>query len=1100
MADWKNYYKKGLIQAEYRQDKVRFRKFKVLESDWKKLFHWVMSIAWKEKFHDPERGTTHTLIDIWHNHVLTVLIEIIQKDMEGYKDTFVRSRGTVDQKLYSKNLKGKIVDWNNRLDNFIRTQWLDNRISSQDSSIQAARSIRRHLSDALQGKVTDKFCPGRSLNPANQPYYQMLQVLRDIKKQSDQYIRMIEQSGTMDASLSLLLVYIRNYCLVSDKFNDSLLALPDYYHNDILRTVERKTVQDQTYLVVNPSKEGFILPAGTRFFAGANDAGQELYYSSEEPKYLTGGKLEKACTVFLQKEEDRPPKMYTQEIDFANVSDNTILFDVAESEDAVCGWMLESHMLVLEEGNRKVSIFFQLTDDSACRLREYGLVYFDLPDAFDLQVSCAEGWMIYSPMVSVGEKNGKQNLIFDFTVTEMEASLYPCQDDIHGFSTHYPCVRIMMKNENCPYDWVKHIAFTQVGIDVGVEGIRHINLYNELGEIDATKPFYPFGTQAERGGWFMFSNDEISRKTVTEVSLRGIWNKLPQVQGGYGAVYKSYTRYSALTNQSFGIKTEYRKNEKWYPCPDNLLPLFGEVDGVLKEEAEIPFRMTDERGKPVAVRLPVADAVYGRETSLLFRVTLNAPSIGFGMEEYRRLFADVMIYNSRHKEKDQKEVPSAPVIPLLSDLELAYKARWQSNDKRAEPARLSRITGFAGEEECSLNTGSVYDFMEDLRNNRNLYIKFADMKSDKKICLYVDLSYIKKDLFFCESNTARVSPYLEIDYRKNGEWTALNPENLLREETYGLTQNGFIEWLLPVELQHKPFFWFRVRLQGGTEQYPAIRAIYLNYVKVVAENGDGLSLPAGTIQKMNPEDKRVESILQPLPGFGGKPKETVSEVSVRQSARISHRNRAVTPDNYEQMVLDQFPEIQKVHCLPRMCTGDQEVCLVVFSYTDGNIYPITPTWKLAEIRNWLSSRISPFISLKVCNPSYRKVEIVCKAVLQEDGEDEGEIRRRMTSQIEDYFALWLKTDDLPELGKKYSYKELHTRLANDPDVQRLVALTIDGVQPDVQATDIDAEDQYIPGGPMPAEVVLIPYHIQIILLPFKEGVGEIEIGSNFKIE
>lgn len=374
------------------------------------------------------------------------------------------------------------------------------------------------------------------------------------------------------------------------------------------------------------------------------------------------------------------------------------------------------------------------------------------------------------------------------------------------------------------------------------------------------------------------------------------------------------------------------------------------------------------------------------------------------------------------------------------------------------------------------------------------------MKSEKKISLYVDLSYIKKDLFFCESNTARVSPYLEIDYRKNGEWTALNPENLLREETYGLTQNGFIEWLLPVELQHKPFFWFRVRLQGGTEQYPAIRAIYLNYLKVVAENGDGLSLPAGTIQKMKPEDKRVGSILQPLPGFGGKPKETVSEVSVRQSARISHRNRAVTPDNYEQMVLDQFPEIQKVHCLPRMCTGNQEVYLVVFSYTDGNIYPIAPTWKLAEIRNWLSSRISPFISLKVCNPSYRKVEIVCKAVLQEDGEDEGEIRRRMTSQIEDYFALWLKTDDLPELGKKYSYKELHTRLANDPDVQRLVALTIDGVQPDVQATDIDAEDQYIPEGPMSAEVVLIPYHIQIILLPFKEGVGEIEIGSNFKIE
>lgn len=1100
MTDWKNYYKKGLIQAEYRQDKARLRRFKVLESDWKKLFHWVMSIAWKQEFHDPARKTTNWLIDIWHNHVLTVLIEIVQKDTEGYKDTFVRSRGTVDQKLYSKNLKDKIEDWNNRLDAFIHTQWLDDRISFHDSSIQAARSIRQHLSDALQGKVVNKFQPGRSLNPANQPYYQMLQVLRDIKKQSDKYIQMIEQSGTMDASLSLLLVYIRNYCFISDKFNNTLLSLPDYYHKNILRTEERKTVQDQTYLVVNPLKEGFVLPAGTRFFAGANDAGEELYYSNEEPRYLTGGKLEKAVTIFLRKEEGRHQKMYTQEIDFAHASDNTILFDGEDTKEVMGGWMLESHMLVLEEGNRKISIFFQLTDDSVYRLEEQGLVYFDLLDAFELQVSCAEGWMTYSPMVTIGEKKGKKNLIFDFTVTEMEASLSPCQDDIHGFSTQYPCVRIETKNENCPYDWAKHIAFGRMGIDVEVEGIRHFNLYSELGEMDAGKPFYPFGTQAEKGGWFMFSNEEISRKTVTEVSFKGVWNKLPQAQGGYGTVYKDYTQHSTLNNQSFRIKTEYRKNEKWHLCPEGLLLLFREEDGVLKEEAEIPFRMTDQNGRPIAARLSVPDAGYGRETNLLFRVTLNAPSIGFGMEEYRRLFAEVMIYNSCHKEKKQKEIPSVPVIPLLSDVELAYKAHWRSNDKGAVPVRLSRITCFSGEEDCPLNTGSVYDFMEDMKNSRNLYVKFAGMGSDKRICLYVDFSYIKKDLFLSESGTAKVSPYLEIDYRRDGKWQPMNPENLLREETCGLTQNGFIECLLPVELQQVPFFWLRIRLQGEIEQYPAIRAMYLNCLKVVAEKGDGLPLPAGTIQKIKPEDKRVGSILQPLPGFGGKAKETVAEVSVRQSARISHRNRAVTPDNYEQMVLDQFPEIQKVHCLPQMCTHNQEVYVVVFSYTDDNAYPLTPSWKLAEIRDWLSSRVSPFVTLKVCNPSYRKVDIVCKAVLQEDGEDEGEIRRRMTLQIQDYFAPWLRTGDLPELGKKYSYKELHTRLANDPDVQRLVALTVNGVQPEVQPTDIDAGDQYIPVGPMPIEVVLIPTDIQIVLLPFKEGIGEIEIGSNFKIE
>lgn len=1100
MADWKNYYKKGLSQAEYRQDKARLEKFKALESDWKKLFRWVMSIARKKEFYDREREATNKLIDIWHNHVLTILIEIIQKNTEEYKDTFVRSRGTVDQKLYTKNLRGKIMDWNNRLDRFIRSQWLDDRISSHDSSMQAAQSIRRHLTDALQGKVTEKFHSGRSLNPANQPYYQMLQALRDIKRKSDQYIRMIEDSGTMDASLALLVAYIRNYCFISDKFNKSLLSLPDYYHNEILRTAERRIIQDHTYIVVTPRNEGFVLPEGTRFLAGANKSGQELHYYNEAARYLTGGRLARVCTVFLQQEEARNNRMYTQEVNFSDASDISVLFDKEMCQDVICGWMLESHMFMLEEGKRKISISFQLTDEAAYQLRNQPPVYLDLVEAFELHASYAEGWMIYAPTVSIGEKKGKTSLIFDFLITEMESSLTPCLKEMHGYTTAYPCVRIWIKNENCPYDWVKRIAFCRIGIDVEVEGIRHFNLYNELGEIDSAQSFYPFGTQAERGAWFMFCNNEITGKTVQEVSLRGIWNKLPQTPGGYGGIYKNYAQKPTLTNQSFRIKTEYKKNERWYPCPDSLFPLFQEESGILKEEAEIYFRMTEADGKPVANRYNLSNVVYGREANLFFRVTLDAPSIGFGMEAYRRLFADIMIYNSRHKEKEQKEIPVSPVIPLLSDIELSYKACWQSNDEKAIPARLSRITCFSEKEECPLDTGLSYDFVEDLKNNHNLYLKFEGMQTDRRVSIYVDLAYVKKDMFYPEDNAVNVSPYLEFDYRKDGKWLALNPENVLLEESYGLTQNGFIELALPPDLQNKPFFWLRARLQGDVGQYPAIRNIYLNCLKVVAENGDGVPLPAGTIQKMKTEDGRVGAILQPLSGFGGKAKETVTEVSIRQSARISHRNRAVAPGDYEQMVLDRFPEINKVYCLPQMCTGRQEIYIVVFSYTEGNIYPSTPAWKLSEIRNWLSGHVSPFVTLKVCNPSYRKVDIVCEAELQEDGEDVGEIRRRMTAQIQDYFALWLRTGDLPELGKKYSYKELHTRLANDPDVQKLIALTINGIQPDVQATDIDAEDQYIPDAHIPMEVVLIPHDIQIILLPFGEGLGGIEIGSNFKIE
>lgn len=1087
MADWRNYYKKGLTRAQYGQDKARLDTFHALECDWKELFQWVMSTAWEKKYYNPARKTTDRLVRVWHNHVMTVLIEIVCKNTDEYKDTFVKSRGTVDQKLYTRNLREKITDWSNRLDTFLRTRSLEGSVVHQDASIRAAHSIRQHLADAVQGKIGEKFQSGRNLNPTNQPFYQMLQAIRNIQQQSDGYIRMIEDSGKIDPSLALLLVYIRNYCRVAGKFNNTLLSLPDYYHNHILRVTPRPVKQDYTYIVVQPKDTGFTLCENTNFLAG-KVGGNDLYYHTETPKYLTGGKLLRACTLFLSGESHTHNKLYAQEIDFSNPSDCTILFDENHHTDALCGWMLESHMLILEEGKRHISISFRLTDESAATLATHPLSESDLSGAFTLQVSYAEGWMNYLPAVSIVEEEGTTSLTFQFTVVEAEYPLTPCQEEMHGFTTTYPCVQLFIRNENCPYHWGTAIRFHALRIDVGVEGIRHFNLYNELGEIDSAQAFYPFGTQAERGTWFMFSHNETSRKTISQLSLKGVWSKLPQTADGYTGIYKNYPQDPPLTNESFVIKTEYQQNEKWYSCPDTLLPLFeANEEGVLKESAGIHFRMTDHSGRPVAEQPYLPNTAYSRGSNLLFRVTLHAPSIGFGTDEYRRLFADVMIYNSSRKEKEQKEIPSSPIVPLLSDIELSYTATWSSDDLHANPARLQRIADYSEYEACPLPPADMpYPFIEDLRNEKNLYLKFSDMRSDKKISMYVDLSYIRKDMFLPDGSFTGEAPSLELDYRKDGQWFALKPEYILLEATCGLTQNGFIELFIPPEIQNTPHFWLRARLMGHSGQYPAIRNIFLNCLKVVAHNGDGTPLPAETIQKMQIEDPRVGSILQPLPGFGGKPMESVADVSIRQSARIAHRNRAVTPKDYERMVLEHFPDLLKVHCLSSMYTGSRDVYVVIFSYTDGNPYPTTPAWKLAEIRTWLSTRISPFVSLKVCNPSYRKVDILCQAILQDDAEDEGEIRRRMTCQIRDYFALWLHTGELPELGKTYSYKELHTRLANDPDILQLVALTINGVQPDVQATNINAADQSIPGESCPIGTVLIPYDIQIILLPFKE--------------
>ncbi len=105
-----------------------------------------------------------------------------------------------------------------------------------------------------------------------------------------------------------------------------------------------------------------------------------------------------------------------------------------------------------------------------------------------------------------------------------------------------------------------------------------------------------------------------------------------------------------------------------------------------------------------------------------------------------------------------------------------------------------------------------------------------------------------------------------------------------------------------------------------------MNGIYLNCFRVTAEDGDGNALPAGTIQAPAMADSRILTVTQPMPGSGGKPAETEADTGVRQRIRISSRNRAVCGGNYEEMILERFPEIEKGMLHPGCGRGRRRTC------------------------------------------------------------------------------------------------------------------------------------------------------------------------------
>ena len=182
--------------------------FRPLESDWRELLRWLMSVSGNLPYYDRTDKENGRLSSLWENHVLTVLVDILQKDVCGYVGSFVDGRGTSAQTEYTNDLKDKFTGWACRLGKYIdrsRSQ------ATESPAVEVAGQLLEQLEKAVPRNTEPRpksfFTP---LNDMNRPYYGMLGTVADIQKKGGEYITRIVQSGDLDASLALLLTFFRN--------------------------------------------------------------------------------------------------------------------------------------------------------------------------------------------------------------------------------------------------------------------------------------------------------------------------------------------------------------------------------------------------------------------------------------------------------------------------------------------------------------------------------------------------------------------------------------------------------------------------------------------------------------------------------------------------------------------------------------------------------------------------------------------------------------------------------------------------------------------------------------------------------------------------
>lgn len=577
----------------------------------------------KELLFRDANGKGCVLTLLLEKHIRIVLADIRYKDLSGYGYSFVKAQGMKEQTYYVRKLEQDVERWTARLESYFQTAFVQGKVDSP--AVQIAQKLHDELANALHIR-----------NENNHRYYQILHTVAAIQENADDYLQQIENSGDMEPAIALLVTYLKNYADITETFNRRFAYLPELYCKEALHALPAKAIPDNAYLVISPSdtgRKGFTLEKGTAFAAG-----EKLIYKTNQEEYISPIQCVSVQAIYQEGNG-----LYLQTLNHENTDNTETLFQ--KGKKLQTGWQIESPMLILEEGKREVVIGLRLKEGNkpANTGKKQGFI---------LQYSTEEGWAATETECELSS----DELRFGFTIGRDGIAPSPCTEETHGMTTVYPAIRILTDNESYPL-WAEELAFESVKIEVHVSGIRDFTFMNELGETNTMQTISPFGIQAEHGAWFQFGLGEAGMKSLKEMTLTGKWQNLPDTKNGLDQLYKDYPGVDA---SSFRIRTDRLKDGSWIPCGDQ--PLFTFDHNGKLQNARITFCPNDNTGD-----LPT-------DKDGLFRVTLDSPSIGFGTAAYRKRFTEVMVHNSRCKEKEMWALPQEPPLPQLADMELSYKA------------------------------------------------------------------------------------------------------------------------------------------------------------------------------------------------------------------------------------------------------------------------------------------------------------------------------------------------------------------------------------------------------------------------------------------
>lgn len=696
--------------------------------------------------------------------------------------------------------------------------------------------------------------------------------------------------------------------------------------------------------------------------------------------------------------------------------------DVAHNAAPCIGFAIGTPMFKLSHGTRTIKLSLDFLSPLSEAPSEPNT-------AFRLELSTAKGWFV--PADPRFEWEGKK-LTVSVKLKASDPALAPPPLGESLSSARDPIARLMLVPEAARtkaraarvYDKCRMLRISSASIEISVLGESNdkpalfpLVIETDSGVVNGAKPFLPFGPTPGSGATMVLSHPEILEKLLTRIYIHcgfvGAPKSIKAHFDPYGAAGWVPTVNVALIDDGLGGEDLGDK------------PLFSVDDGNAVQRITLDLAAPAQPARPDDQTPNNSPRTWSRH----LRLTLTQD---FKHAEYPSLAAqkaaELAIDLRRGKTSEGKEldpktyVLPPPYTPQIKFIGLNYEASQTFDFTKAEAQGRCvcyHIHPFGHEEmRASTNPKQGILFLPAYDEEGEMLIGIANAKPPQSLNLLAMLAPGTGDLDL-------TPPLVRWSILGPEGWQPLTGEAAPEDETAGLRRSGLLRFALP-ETNASPrlpqgLTWLRASVAENGGALGKAVALHAQAVRVrlqpegVAADHFGAALPAGSITRSVSTVPGLARVEQPYASFGGRAAEAPQVFAHRSAERLRHRRRAVTPWDYEHLILARFPDIYKVKCISaRDIDPPGLVRVIVIPRLDSGgedlRRPRASAQMLADITDYLAPLQPATAGLVVQNPRFVQVKVRSVVRFKSDRDLRFDIER-LEAAISRFLSPWAYDGD-----------------------------------------------------------------------------------------